>query len=86
MSSKPEKKRVHPGEENLTPEQRADMDRIRRQVNKARETGSRVEEIRAKCLECAGGKWRDVRECPCRRCPLWNHRMGAASRAMGTGE
>ena len=77
---------IWPGEEGLTPDQRRDMDRIRRQMKKARDTGSRVEEIKAKCLECVGGKWREVRECPCQQCPLWNHRMGAASRSIGIVE
>jgi len=35
-----------------------------------------VKAIRAKCLECSGGSYRDVRECLIPECPLYPFRMG----------
>lgn len=32
--------------------------------------------IRAKCLDCSGGSWTEVRNCPSQECELWPFRMG----------
>lgn len=32
--------------------------------------------IRAKCLDCANGQFVEVRECPVKKCPLWEYRTG----------
>lgn len=32
--------------------------------------------IRKKCLDCSGGSRKEVRECPCRDCPLYLYRLG----------
>ena len=32
--------------------------------------------IRAKCLDCAGGSYQEVRLCCVFDCPLWPHRSG----------
>ena len=32
--------------------------------------------IRAKCLECCGGSWRDVKFCTAGNCPLHEYRTG----------
>jgi len=42
--------------------------------------------IRAKCLDCSGGEYKEVRECPFdgkqdEECPLYPLRMGTGSRA-----
>ena len=76
MTGKPKKARVLPGEEGLTPQQRRDLERIREAKRKALRTGSRVDEIAAHCLECIGGRWKDVQECDNPGCPLKRHRMG----------
>lgn len=35
-----------------------------------------VKAIRAKCMDCSGGSFLEVRECPCVECPLYPYRMG----------
>ncbi len=32
--------------------------------------------IRAKCVDCSGGQFNEVRECPVKNCTLWPYRMG----------
>lgn len=32
--------------------------------------------IRAKCLDCSGQQFGEVRECPVKNCPLYEYRMG----------
>lgn len=32
--------------------------------------------IRAKCMDCSGGSFHEVRECPCVECPLYAYRSG----------
>jgi hypothetical protein len=32
--------------------------------------------VRAKCLECCGGQFKEVRECNIMNCPLWIYRTG----------
>ena len=32
--------------------------------------------IRAKCLECSGGQFKEVRLCPVKNCPLYEYRNG----------
>ena len=35
-----------------------------------------IKAIRAKCMDCSGGSFLEVRECPCTGCPLYPYRMG----------
>lgn len=35
-----------------------------------------IKAIRAKCLDCSGGQYTEVRLCPVERCPLYPYRMG----------
>ena len=74
MSGKPEM--VLTNEGNLTPEIRRDLERIRAAKRKAKRTGSRSDALKAYCLECLGGSWKDVRECDSRGCTLKPFRMG----------
>jgi hypothetical protein len=37
---------------------------------------SPMEVIRAKCIDCSGGSYEEVRLCACEYCPLWPFRMG----------
>jgi hypothetical protein len=74
MSSKPQP--ICSGEESLTPQQRRDLERIRDAKRKARETRRRSDAVKAHCLECVGGKWKDLRECSSPSCPLKPFRMG----------
>jgi len=37
---------------------------------------SRKKAIRAKCLDCCGNQYTEVRECTSWSCPLWAYRMG----------
>jgi len=32
--------------------------------------------IRAKCMDCSGGQFVEVRNCPVKNCPLHEYRMG----------
>jgi hypothetical protein len=32
--------------------------------------------IRHKCLDCCGGSYTEVDNCPCTQCTLWPYRMG----------
>ena len=32
--------------------------------------------IRAKCLDCCGGQYTEVKQCPCTNCPLYDFRLG----------
>lgn len=32
--------------------------------------------IRAKCLDCCGGQYGEVKSCTCTDCPLYNFRLG----------
>ena len=32
--------------------------------------------IRAKCLDCCGGQYSEVKMCPCTNCPLHDFRLG----------
>lgn len=38
--------------------------------------------IRAKCLDCSGGLFSEVRKCVCVTCPLWPLRMGFQPKAL----
>lgn len=76
MSRKPKRDKIRPGEENLTPEHRRDLERIREAKRKALKAGSRVDAVRAHCLECMGGKWGDVHDCPSSGCTLRPFRLG----------
>jgi len=35
-----------------------------------------IKAIRAKCMDCFGGSFLEVRECPCTECHLYPYRMG----------
>ena len=35
-----------------------------------------IRTIRIKCLDCAGGQYKQVRYCPVFSCPLYPYRMG----------
>ena len=47
--------------------------RFHAKVRKAKK-GSLRGAIDAKCLECSSFDTREVKECPCRNCPLWDFR------------
>ncbi|MBQ3467299.1 MAG: hypothetical protein IJH21_03130 [Oscillospiraceae bacterium] len=32
--------------------------------------------IRAHCVDCCGGSWKEARLCPASSCPLYPYRMG----------
>ena len=36
--------------------------------------------FRAKCLDCSGGSWFEVKHCPINHCPLWPYRFGKRPR------
>ena len=38
--------------------------------------------IRAKCLECCGGSWRDVKFCTAGNCPLHEYRTGRRPKSI----
>ena len=35
-----------------------------------------IKAIRAECLECSNGQWKEVRLCPMKNCPLYEYRNG----------
>ena len=35
-----------------------------------------IKAIRAKCLECSNGQFKEVRLCPIKKCPLYEYRNG----------
>lgn len=35
-----------------------------------------IKAIRAKCLECSDGQFKEVRLCPVKNCPLYKYRHG----------
>lgn len=35
-----------------------------------------IKAIRAKCIDCTNGQNVEIRECPIKKCPLWEYRMG----------
>jgi hypothetical protein len=41
--------------------------------------------IRMKCIECSGGRLKDVRECEITSCPLYPYRMGRNPNRSGIG-
>lgn len=48
-----------------------------RVAGKARsEAGSPLEAVRYRCLQCAGGSYKEVRLCPDPGCALWLFRFG----------
>lgn len=44
-----------------------------------------VKAIRKKCLECAGGRPKETRECETATCPLYPYRLGRNPRRAGIG-
>ena len=43
---------------------------------------TRQKAIRLKCIDCCGGQANEVRLCTAFKCPLWEYRMGATSKAL----
>lgn len=41
---------------------------------------TRAKAIRLKCLDCCGGQAKEVRLCPCEKCPLFPYRFGHVPR------
>ena len=41
---------------------------------------SPLKAIRAKCLDCCCGQASEVKNCPSKRCPLWEYRFGKSGR------
>lgn len=35
-----------------------------------------IKAIRAKCLDCSGDNYKEVRLCPVKKCPLYPYRFG----------
>jgi len=35
-----------------------------------------IKAIRAKCLDCSCGQYKEVSLCPAKNCPLWEYRNG----------
>ena len=42
--------------------------------------------IRAKCMDCSGGSFHEVRECPCVECPLYSFRSGHRPKKTDSNE
>ena len=42
--------------------------------------------IRAKCMDCCNGQFKEVRECPITECPLHEYRMGHRPKSSDVGE
>jgi hypothetical protein len=45
-------------------------------------SGSRLQAIRAKCIDCSGGSLAEVRDCWAKDCDLYPYRMGKSGRTM----
>ncbi len=43
-----------------------------------------IKSIRAKCLDCSGGSFSGVRECPVENCPLYPYRLGKRPKAVNS--
>ncbi|WP_164845556.1 hypothetical protein [Anaerosphaera multitolerans] len=37
---------------------------------------TRQQAIRKKCLDCSGQSFKEVKECPIKKCPLYRYRLG----------
>lgn len=46
---------------------------------------SPLKAIRAKCVDCAGGSFQEVKNCPSEKCPLWPYRSGKNPNRKGIG-
>jgi len=46
---------------------------------------TRLEAIRAKCLDCSDNSKHRVRTCPIKHCALWPYRMGKNPNRKGVG-
>jgi len=42
-----------------------------------------IKAIRANCLECMCGSYKEVRECHIEDCPLWPYRLGKRPTTVG---
>ena len=42
-----------------------------------------IKAIRAKCLDCCCGSWKEVRLCPADDCPIWPYRFGKRPETVG---
>lgn len=40
-----------------------------------------IKAIRAKCLDCSCGSFKEVRLCPCKKCALYPYRFGHRPKA-----
>lgn len=40
--------------------------------------------IRARCIDCCGGSYSEVRLCPCSDCPLFLYRLGKRPKSANT--
>lgn len=43
-----------------------------------------IKAIRAKCLDCCCGQYKEVKLCPCSDCPLYPYRLGKDPHRAGT--
>ena len=52
------------------------------QMNKRKKL-TPIKAIRAKCLDCCCGSWKEVRLCPADDCPIWPYRFGKRPETVG---
>lgn len=57
--------------------------RKRREISKRGCGMTPIRAIRAKCMECSNGQFREVRLCPMPGCPLYPYRMGHRPKKEG---
>lgn len=50
---------------------------------RALRTNSPLQAIRAKCWDCSGGNWEEVKRCTIEECALWAFRSGKRPRKKG---
>lgn len=44
-----------------------------------------LQAIRAKCVDCQAGSFKEVRDCRSEKCPLWPYRFGKNPNRKGIG-
>ena len=47
---------------------------------------SALKAVRAFCLECCGGSYKEVKLCPAQRCPLYDYRLGHRPKKPGEND
>lgn len=47
---------------------------------------STLKAVRAFCLECCGGSYKEVKLCPAQRCPLYAYRLGHRPKKPGEND